>query len=224
MAATSHPASTLAALDIMKAGGTAIDAAIGACAVQCVVEAGSTGVGGDCFVLYSRGGSTDVLAYNGSGRTPAAATLDWYAKAGITALERHSPHVVTVPGAIDAWTRLNKDHGRLPLSEVLAPAIAYAHDGYALTPRVAYDLAAQHETLIRDANASATFLVDGKAPPAGTVPRQPALADTLEAIVEAVDEGMTHQPAAGDVVALTHLLLRQRRLLEALGLDGPAEA
>jgi len=182
MAATSHPASTLAALDIMKTGGNAIDAAIAACAVQCVVEAGSTGVGGDCFVLYAPGGSTDVIAYNGSGRTPAAATLDWYAKAGITTLGRHSPHVVTVPGAIDAWTRLNKDHGRLPLSEVLAPAIAYARDGYALTPRVAYDLAAQHELLVQDTNATATFLVDSKAPAAGTVQRQPGLADTLEAI------------------------------------------
>lgn len=177
-----QPEAAEAGAEVLERGGNAIDAAIAACAVQCVVEAGSTGVGGDCFVLYSRGGSTDILAYNGSGRTPAAATLDWYEKAGITTLERHSPHVVTVPGAIDAWTRLNKDHGRLPLSEVLAPAIAYARDGYALTPRVAYDLAAQHELLIKDANATATFLVDGQAPKAGTVQRQPALAATLEAI------------------------------------------
>jgi gamma-glutamyltranspeptidase/glutathione hydrolase len=182
MAATSHPASTLAALDILKAGGTAMDAAIAACAVQCVVEAGSTGIGGDCFMLYARGGGTDVLAYNGSGRTPAAATLDWYEKAGITTLERHSPHVVTVPGAVDAWTRLNKDHGRLPLAEVLAPAIGYARDGYALTPRTAFDLAGQRDTVIRDANAAATFLIEGQAPAAGTVQRQPALAATLEAI------------------------------------------
>ncbi len=182
MAATSHPAATLAALDILKAGGTAIDAAVAACAVQCAVEAGSTGIGGDCFMLYSRGGSTDILAYNGSGRTPAAATLDWYAKAGITTLERHSPHAVTVPGAVEAWARLVADHGRLPLKEVLAPAIAYARDGYAITPRVAYDIAGQHELLVRDANAAATFLVDGQAPKAGSVQRQPGLAATLEAI------------------------------------------
>jgi gamma-glutamyltranspeptidase/glutathione hydrolase len=182
MAATSHPAATLAALDILKAGGTAIDAAVAACAVQCVVEAGSTGIGGDCFVLYSRGGSTDILAYNGSGRTPAAATLGWYAKAGIATLERHSPHAVTVPGAVEAWARLVADHGRLPLKEVLAPAIAHARDGYAITPRVAYDLAGQRELLVRDANAAATFLVDGEAPKAGAIQRQPGLAATLEAI------------------------------------------
>lgn len=182
MAATSHSAATLAALDILKTGGTAIDAAVAACAVQCVVEPGSTGIGGDCFVLYSRGGSTDVVAYNGSGRTPAAATLAWYEKAGIATLERHSPHAVTVPGAVEAWARLVADHGRLPLKEVLAPAIAYARDGYALTPRVAYDLAGQRDLLLKDANAAATFLVDGQAPKAGAVQRQPGLAATLEAI------------------------------------------
>lgn len=201
MAATSHPAATLAALDILRAGGNAIDAAVGACAVQCVVEAGSTGIGGDCFVLYSPGGSTDIRAYNGSGRTPAAATLDWYAKAGITALERHSPHAVTVPGAVEAWARLVKDHGRLPLSEIFQPAIALAREGYAITPRVAYDLAGQHDTLVRDPNAAATFLIDGQPPQAGTVQHQPGLAATLEAIGREGPDAFYRGEIAAEMVA-----------------------
>ena len=158
MAATSQPAATLVAIDILRAGGNAVDAAVGACAVQCVVEAGSTGIGGDCFALISREGSTDIRGYNGSGRTPAAATLDWYRRAGITAIERHSPHAVTVPGAVEAWARLVKDHGRMPLSEILQPAIKLARDGYPITPRVAYDIGNQRDLLRQDPNAAATFL------------------------------------------------------------------
>lgn len=83
---------TLTAIEILKAGGKAIDAAVGACAVQCVVEAGSTGIGGDCFALLTSNGNDDVVAYNGSGRTPAAAHFDWFRENGITSIERSSPH------------------------------------------------------------------------------------------------------------------------------------
>ncbi|MES0139637.1 gamma-glutamyltransferase, partial [Mesorhizobium sp. M0016] len=132
MAATSHPSATLAAIRILEAGGNALDAAIAASAVQCVVEPGSTGIGGDCFVLMSKEGSSEIIAYNGSGRAPAAATADWYASQGITDIERHSPHAVTVPGAVDAWTQLNADHGKLPLGKLFAPAIEFAESGYAI--------------------------------------------------------------------------------------------
>lgn len=200
MAATSHPAATLVALDILRAGGKAIDAAVGACAVQCVVEAGSTGIGGDCFALISQEGSTDIRGYNGSGRTPAAATLDWYRKAGITALERRSPHAVTVPGAVEAWARLVKDHGRMPLAEILAPAIALARDGYAITPRVAYDLGNQRDLLRQDPNAAATFLIGGETPKAGKVQRQPRLAATLEAIGREGPDAFYRGPVASGMV------------------------
>jgi gamma-glutamyltranspeptidase len=129
MAATSHTTATLAAIEALRDGDNAIDAAVTACAVQCVVEAGSTGVGGDCFALLSRGGSADVIAYNGSGRTPLAATPEWYERHGVTAIDRHSPHAVTVPGAVEAWWRLIKDHGRRTLADALEPAIALARDG-----------------------------------------------------------------------------------------------
>ncbi|MBB2796306.1 UNVERIFIED_ORG: gamma-glutamyltranspeptidase [Rhizobium pisi] len=171
MAATSHPMATLTAIEILKAGGKAIDAAVGACAVQCVVEAGSTGIGGDCFALLASNGSDDVLAYNGSGRTPAAAHFDWFQENGITSIERSSPHAVTVPGAVDAWTRLVADHGRMPLSEILAPAIALARDGYAITPRVAADISNQRDLLLRDPSTRRLFLIDDQAPPVGSVQR-----------------------------------------------------
>ncbi|MBY6263400.1 gamma-glutamyltransferase family protein [Azospirillum sp. 412522] len=182
MAATSHPAATLTAVEILKAGGTAMDAAVAACAVQSVVEAGSTGIGGDCFALIAPNGGADIRAYNGSGRTPAAMTLESLRAAGVTELGRQSPHAVTVPGAVDAWARLVADHGRLPLSEVFAPAVAMAREGYAVTPRVAHDIALQTALLRSDPTAAATFLADGEAPAAGTVQTQPLLADTLEAI------------------------------------------
>lgn len=182
MAATSHPAATLTAVDILRAGGRAIDAAVAACAVQCVVEAGSTGIGGDCFALLAFDGRAKVTAYNGSGRTPAAATFDWYERAGITSIERSTPHAVTIPGAIEAWSRLINDHGRLSLAEVLAPAIELARSGYAITPRVAFDIATEFDLLRADPTTARTFLGENQVPEVGTVQHQYALADTMEQV------------------------------------------
>ncbi|MEH2529036.1 gamma-glutamyltranspeptidase/glutathione hydrolase [Bradyrhizobium sp. AZCC 1588] len=182
MAATSHPVSTLTAIEIMKAGGNAMDAAIAACAVQSVVEAGSTGIGGDCFALFARAGDARPIAYNGSGRTPAAAEAAWYVRQGIRSIDRQSPHAVTVSGAVEAWATLARDHGRLPLFEILAPAVEIARRGYVLTPRVAFDLANQVALLEADIGCRETFLVSGDAPKAGSVQRQERLADTLELI------------------------------------------
>ena len=159
MAATSHAAATLAAVEALRDGGNAIDAAVTACAVQCVVEAGSTGIGGDCFVQLSRGGSADVIAYNGSGRAPMAARPEWYERQGVTTIERHSPHAVTVPGAVEAWSRLIKDHGRRPLKAALEPAIALARDGYVISPRVTHDIGKQRD-LLRPRSDGETNLLD----------------------------------------------------------------
>src|SRR5437763_11720367 len=107
MAATSHPRATLAALNVLRAGGNAADAAIAAVAMQCVVEPQSTGIGGDCFILYSRQGAVPV-ALNGSGRAPAKATVDWYFEHGIAEIGVQNPHAVTIPGAIDAGCTCNR--------------------------------------------------------------------------------------------------------------------
>ncbi len=200
MASTSHPLATNAALDVLKQGGNALDAAIAACAVQCVVEPHSTGIGGDCFCLYSPHGSTDLVAFNGSGQTPAAATLAWYQSQGISTIERQSPHSVTVPGAVNAWCRLNSDHGRLPLEAILTHAIGYARDGYPVASRVSVDFAQQVELLKKNAAAGAVFLVDGKTPAAGSLHKQPALAATLQAIAHSGSDAFYRGEIAAEMV------------------------
>ncbi|MGE3148419.1 MAG: gamma-glutamyltransferase [Pseudorhodoplanes sp.] len=201
MAATSHPAATLVAIEILKAGGNAMDAAIATCAMQCVVEAGSTGIGGDCFVLWSREGTRDVIAYNGSGRAPKAATLEWYQRAGIKTIERQSPHAVTIPGAVEAWARLARDHGRMPLAELLAPAIATAREGYAITPRVVCDIGNQHALLKAEPTLRRIFLHEGEVPPIGHIQHQRELADTLDRIGREGSSAFYRGAVAQDMVA-----------------------
>ncbi len=200
MAATSHPLASNAALELLRLGGNALDAAIGACAVQCVVEPHSTGIGGDCFCLYAPEGSSQLVAYNGSGQTPAAATTEWYQAQGITTIERQTPHSVTVPGAVNAWHQLNQDHGKLSLAEILAPAIGYARDGYPISSRVSVDFARQIDLLRRDKNAASVFMVDGATPAVGSMHRQPALAATLQAIAANGRDAFYKGEIASDMV------------------------
>jgi len=202
MAATSHPLSTQVAVRVLQDGGNALDAAVAACAVQCVVEPESTGIGGDCFCLYSPTGSTEIIAYNGSGRAPAAATAQWYADNGITEIEQQSPHSVTVPGAIDAWDTLVREHGSRSLSQLLAPAIDFARNGYPISSRVSVDFASQRELLRFDGNAAKVFLrEDGEPFAHGQLHRQPALADTLQLIGEAGRDGFYTGSVAQDIVS-----------------------
>jgi gamma-glutamyltranspeptidase / glutathione hydrolase len=201
MAATSQALASVAAIDILKAGGNAIDAAIAACAVQCVVEPESTGIGGDCFALISKGGSDDIIAYNGSGRAPMAATTDWYVKKGIKKIERQTPHAVTVPGAVDAWARLLADHGTMSLGTVLAPAIAYARDGYAISSRVSVDFDRETKVLLADPTAKRIMLPDGKAPKEGDVHRQTELAKTLQHIADNGRDAFYKGWVAEDIVS-----------------------
>ncbi len=201
MAATSHPLATQTAIDILKQGGNALDAAIGACAVQCVVEPHSTGIGGDCFCFYAPGGDINsMVSFNGSGKAPAAASADWYLSQGITSIERQSPHSVTVPGAVDAWCRLNNDHGHLSLEQILQPAIRYASEGYPISPRVSYDQAKQLDLLRNDANAGEVFLVDGKTLVTGQMHHQPKLATTLKRIGESGRDAFYTGEIAEDIV------------------------
>ena len=200
IAATSHPAATLTAIDMLRAGGNAMDAAIAAAAVLGVVEPQSTSIGGDCFVLYVPGGSGEVIAINGSGRAPAAAELNWYQDQGIDRIGSQSAHSVTVPGAIAAWQKLSDDHGRLGLEELLRPAIAFAEDGYPVHSVIAKVWQAQHDKLGADANAKRIFLPGGQAPATGTIHRQPELGRTLRVIAKEGRDGFYTGAIADDMV------------------------
>lgn len=200
MCATSHPAASLAAVEMLKAGGNAIDAAITATAVLCVVEPAMTGIGGDCFAIVAKPGQKP-FALNASGRAPKAATADWYARAGMTAIPMQSPHAVTVPGAIDGWARLLEDHGTKSFADVLAPAIACADGGYAVAPRIAADWASLAEKIRPNAGARLHLLPDGRAPKSGDIVRQPALAATLKRIASEGRDGFYAGEVAADIVA-----------------------
>src|SRR5580692_3670469 len=139
MVATSHPLAALTAIEVLRSGGTAVDAAVAGSALLSVIEPQSTGIGGDCFALIQPGGEGKIIAYNGSGRAPAKADVSWYLERNIHAVPLTSAHAVSVPGAIDAWATILRDHGKFGLDKLLQPAIKAAEEGYVVAPRIAFD-------------------------------------------------------------------------------------
>jgi gamma-glutamyltranspeptidase/glutathione hydrolase len=180
MAATSHPLATLAAVDILRAGGSAADAAVAAVATLCVVEPHMTGIGGDCYWLVSQPGKP-VEGYNGSGRAGAKASYEALRAKGMTEIG-NSIHSVTVPGALDAWEAILKAHGRFGLDRALGAAIKYAEGGFPVAARVAWDWARYVGKLKADPGAAKHYLFNGAAPNEGDVIRFPALAATLKTV------------------------------------------
>ncbi|MEA2779219.1 MAG: gamma-glutamyltranspeptidase / glutathione hydrolase [Rhodospirillaceae bacterium] len=217
-AATSHPLATLTAIEALRDGGNAVDAAVAAAAVLAVVEPESTGIGGDGFMLYAPSGSAEVIAFNGSGRSPKAATPEWYREHGFDSIPTFGPHSVTVPGLVDAWARIVADHGTRELGALLQPAIRYAENGYVVLDRVAFDWAYEAERLAADPDAARLLMPQGRAPRPGERLRQPELAATLRRIAEKGRDGFYLGPVAEDLVG--HL----RSLGGLHGLEDFAEA
>lgn len=199
MCAASHPLATETALRVLRSGGNAVDAAIAATAVLCVVENAMTGIGGDCFAIVSKPGAKP-FALNASGRAPAALTAELLLERGITAITTQSPHAVTVPGAIDGWATLVADHGTRDLKELLQPAIEFASEGYIVSPRVALDWSRGTAKLAANANAAKHYLKDGKPPAVGDVVRFPNLANTLQAIADGGRDAFYEGEIAADIV------------------------
>ncbi|MGX8014192.1 gamma-glutamyltransferase (plasmid) [Mesorhizobium sp. ORM8.1] len=199
-AASSHPLSSLAAIDILQQGGNAVDAAIAACAVQCVVEPMSTGIGGDCFAMLQMKGEGPVVALNGSGYSAGAADVAYFEERNISKLEVLSPHCVTVPGAVDAWATLSTDYGKLGLDYVLQPAIRLAEEGFAVTPHVSAYWADEVSKLSGNAESAALLLSNGRAPLPGEKFALPKLGQALRAIAAGGRDAFYQGAIADDIV------------------------
>ena len=199
MAATSHPLATLTALDVLRAGGNAVDAAIAASAVLCVAEPHMTGIGGDCFVLYSPKAGK-LLGLNGSGGAPMKANVEWYVERGFTEIPVESVHAATVPGAVDAWFALLEAHGSKEMAELLAPAIQLAEAGMIVSPRPAFDFQYLAGKIAKDPHAARAFLREGRLPRQGERLKMPALAATLRRIAKEGRRGFYEGPVAADIV------------------------
>jgi len=184
MAATSQPLATQAALDIMRAGGSAVDAAIGANAVLGLMEPTGSGIGGDLFALVWDAEAGQLYGLNGSGRSPAALSLEEFRRRGLEHVPPYGPLPVTVPGAVDGWFTLHQRFGRLPMREVLAPAIGYARDGFPVSELIAHYWALSVPRLQQWAGFRDTFMPNGRAPRTGEMFRNPALANTYEMLAE----------------------------------------
>lgn len=185
MAATSQPAATQAAVSVLDRGGTAADAAVAAAAALQVTQPCSTGLGGDAFCLYYDASSRIVHALNGSGRSPAELTIDRLRREGLgSELPRFHAHTVTVPGAAAAWHDILDRFGRLSRSEVVAPAVRLAAEGFAVAPMTSLWWKAGAERQLSHTAFGYELMTDGRAPRAGERFRNPGLARVLEAFAE----------------------------------------
>jgi gamma-glutamyltranspeptidase / glutathione hydrolase len=182
MAATSQPLATQVALDILKRGGTAVDAAIAANAVLCVVEPTGAGIGGDIFAIIWSADKQKLFGLNGSGRSPRSLKMDYFRDNGIALIPSYGPLPVTVPGCVDGWYEMNELFGRLPMRDLLQPAINYARDGFPVTELIAYSLGRNAEILKEYPNIKDVFMPGGRTPEKGEIFRNPQLANTLDKI------------------------------------------
>jgi len=184
MVATSHPLATQVGLDVLKAGGNAVDAAIAANAALGLMEPTGNGVGGDLFAIVWDAKTRKLYGYNGSGRSPKSLTLQWFRDNGYAEIPPHGPLPVSVPGAVDGWFALHDRFGRLPMKRVLAPAIGYAREGFPVTELIAHYWALSVPRLSEYPGFAEQFTRGGKAPAKGEIWKNPNLANTLQAIAD----------------------------------------
>jgi gamma-glutamyltranspeptidase/glutathione hydrolase len=184
MAATSHPLATQIALDVMKRGGTAMDAAIAANAALGLMEPTGNGIGGDLFAIVWDPKTKKLHGYNGSGRSPKSLTLDYFKQQGITDIPPHGPLPVSVPGTVDAWFALHGRFGKLPVKELLAPTIRYAREGHPVHQTIAYYWERSVPRLSKFPGFTEQLTIGGRAPRTGEMWKNPYLADTLQKIAD----------------------------------------
>ena len=182
MVCTSQPLVTQAALDVLRRGGSAVDAAIAADAMLGLMEPTGSGIGGDLYAIVWDAKTKKLYGLNGSGRSPKSLTLDHFKKLGLKHIPPYGPLPVSVPGAVDAWYQLHGRFGKLPMKDLLAPTITYAREGFPVSEVIAYYWQKGAANLQKWPGFADTFMPGGKAPKKGEMFRNPNLANTLEKI------------------------------------------
>jgi gamma-glutamyltranspeptidase/glutathione hydrolase len=201
--ATSQPLAAQVGLDVLKQGGNAIDAAIATDAAMGLMEPMSCGVGGDLYAIVWDAKTKKLYGLNASGRSPYAATRDYFAKKGLSAIPETGPLSWSVPGCVDGWDALRKRFGTMPFDKLLEPSIRYAEDGFPVSEVIAGYWRASQRKLAARPDAARTYLPDGRAPRAGDVFKNPNLAKTYRAIARGGRDAYYKGSIARDIVAFS---------------------
>jgi gamma-glutamyltranspeptidase/glutathione hydrolase len=203
MVAATQPLAVAAGLKLLQAGGSAADAAVATAAAMNVTEPTSTGLGGDAFALYYEAQTRRVYALNGSGRAPQALTLERLRREGLgEGLPPFHPYTITVPGACAAWCDLVEQFGRRSMADVLAPARRLAEEGFPVAPVTAYYWARGAERQLAGAVNGVELTIDGRAPRAGEIFRNPGLARSFDLIARRGKAAFYEGPLAESISAV----------------------
>lgn len=203
MVATSQPLASQVGLDVLKAGGNAVDAAIAANAMLGVVEPMSCGIGGDLFVLYWDAKTETLYGLNASGRSPYALTRELFKEKQLPQIPEEGPLSWTVPGCVDGWSELSQRFGTRPLAELLAPSIQYAEEGFPVSEIIAGHWAGTEKAFEPWPDSAATWLIDGRRPAVGEVFRNPRMAATYRLIAQHGRDAFYKGPIAEQIVAFS---------------------
>jgi len=201
--AASQPLAARAGVQVLERGGNAVDAAIAANAVMGLVEPHNNGIGGDLFVIYYDAKAGKLHGLNAGGWAPSGLTPELLRSKGIYRVPGNGIYSVTVPGAVAGWEALRSRFGKLPLADLLAPAIFYAEDGFPVTDVISEAWAGQVNKLAADANAAKTYLMNGRAPRAGEVFKNPLLAESLRLIAARGAAGFYEGKTADAILAVS---------------------
>ncbi|MDJ1017303.1 MAG: gamma-glutamyltransferase family protein [Paracoccaceae bacterium] len=204
MVATSHPLAASEALNILRAGGNAADAAIAGAAILGIAEPHMTGIGGDLFALVKPAGTETVVALNGSGRAPEGIDAEALRAEGLQTIVSGHHASITVPGAIDAFCQLSDRYGRAGIDTCFAPAIRHYEDGVHIAPRVAFDIADQ--TARFDEAGRRHYLKDGRAYRMGEVLKSPEQAEILRRVAREGRDGFYKGEVRDDMLAALHAI------------------
>ena len=199
MVASSHPIASSVGIEILKSGGNAVDAAIAMNAVLCIAEPHMTGVGGDCFVMLSVTGSTNIRALNGSGKSSSNAKASILRNKNSSVITSQMPDAITIPGAVAAWSLLHKEYGYMPWKELFSPAINCANQGIKVHERVALDWSKNIQKLSLDSDTSKLFLKNGKSFEFMDNFKNENLSETFQTIAEEGCYGFYHGWVANDM-------------------------